>query len=143
MTHKMKISATIIVWLHLFVAVMHGISHVGVNVLPALLDNAFLAIFVFIGPLVALFVLLNTRLTWLGTLLLFLFMLGSFLYGFWNHFLLPGVDNIATISPGLWQLPFQITASLLFVLEAAGTAIGIWGLFETVRAALLHRLPAN
>jgi hypothetical protein len=44
---------------------------------------------------------------------------------------LPGPDNIASVSPGTWQLPFRITADLLALLEAAGTIAGAWLLFGT------------
>jgi hypothetical protein len=65
-------------------------------------------------------------------------MLGSLLFGMWYHFLLPGPDNIASLSAGIWQLPFRITAFSLALIEAAGTIAGAWLLFGTKRAQKAH-----
>jgi hypothetical protein len=98
-----------------------------------------LAIGVVIGiaPLVALFLLSTRWLQW-GGLLLCLCMLGSLLFGVWNHFLLPGPDNLASLSAGIWQIPFRITAVLLALIEAAGTIAGTWLLFSVKRAQAAH-----
>ena len=66
-------------------------------------------------------------------------MLAAFLFGVWNHFLLPGSDNIGQVPPGVWQQPFKVTAVLLTILQAAGIGIGIWCLSEAIRAHALRR----
>ena len=127
---KAIIAATWVVWLHVLVAILHAVAHIGAHILPAsFLDYAFIVVVIMIAPVVALFVLNNAPLSRLGALLLFLSMLGALLYGLVNHFLLPGADNATHMSPGVWQLPFLLTSYLLLILEAAGSVIGIWGLF--------------
>lgn len=65
--------------------------------------------------------------------------IGAFLFGLLNHFLLPGSDNVAHVPPGVWQLPFQVTAVLLAILQALGTGIGVWCITEEIRAQALRR----
>ncbi len=142
MTHTARSSVSILIWLHVIVVVLHGMAHGEAGVpFTSLSSNALvvLAIGVVIGiaPLVALS-LLSTRWFQWGALLLCLCMLGSLLFGVWNHFLLPGPDNIASLSAGIWQLPFRITAFSLALIEVAGTIAGAWLLFGTKRAQATH-----
>ncbi len=139
MAHTARISAAVIVWLDLAVNVIHALAHVGANIWLSFLGNAFVVVVILVAPLVSLFLLHTARLEWLGALLLFLSMFGAFLFGVWNHFLLPGSDNIGHVPPGAWQQPFRATAVLLTVLQAAGTGIGIWCLSEAIRAHALRR----
>ena len=130
MMRKAIIVATWVVWLHVLVAILHAIAHLGAHILPAsFLDDAFIVVVITIAPVVALFLLKNAPLSRLGALLLFLSMLGALLYGLLNHFLLPGADNATHMSPGVWHLPFLVTSYLLLILEAAGSIVGVWGLF--------------
>ena len=130
MMRKAIIAATWVVWLHVLVAILHAIAHIGAHVLPAsFFDYAFIVVVIMIAPIVALFLLNNASLSRLGALLLFLSMLGALLYGLVNHFLLPGADNATHMLPGVWQLPFLVTSYLLLILEAAGSVIGVWSLF--------------
>jgi hypothetical protein len=151
MMRKAIIAATWVVWLHVLVAILHAVAHIGAHILPAsFFDYAFIVVVIMIAPVVALFLLNNAptcsinslmilscfalRLikghsTRLGALLLFFSMLGALLYGLLNHFLLPGADNATHMLPGVWQLPFLVTSYLLLILEAAGSVIGAWGLF--------------
>ena len=142
MTQNVRVSVSILIWLHVVVVVLHGMAHGGAGVpFTSLSANALvvLAIGVVIGiaPLVALFLLSTRWFPW-GALLLCLCMLGSLLFGVWNHFLLPGPDNIASLPAGIWQLPFRITAFSLALIEAAGTIAGVWLLFGTERAQKAH-----
>ncbi len=139
MAHKARISAVVIVWLDLAVNFIHALAHIGANIWLSFLGNAFVVVVILVAPLVSLFLLHTARLEWLGALLLFLCMLGAFLFGVWNHFLLPGSDNIGHVPPGVWQQPFQVTAVLLTLLQAAGTGIGLWCLSEAIRASALRR----
>ena len=130
MMRKVIIAAAWVVWLHVLVAILHALAHIGAHILPAsFFDYAFIVIVIMIAPVVALFLLNNAPISRLGALLLFLSMLGALLYGLVNHFLLPGADNATHMSPGVWQLPFLVTSYLLLILEAAGSVIGLWGLF--------------
>jgi hypothetical protein len=139
MAHKARISAVVIVWLDLAVNAIHALAHIGATIWLSILGNVFVVVVILIAPLVSLFLLHTARLEWLGALLLFLSMLAAFLFGVWNHFLLPGSDNIGHVPPGVWQQPFQVTAVLLTLLQAAGTVIGIWCLSEAIRAHALRR----
>jgi hypothetical protein len=139
MAHKARISAVVIVWLDLAVNFIHALSHIGANIWLSFLGNAFVVGVILVAPLVSLFLLHTARLEWLGALLLFLSMLAAFLFGVWNHFLLSGSDNVTHVPPGVWQQPFQVTAVLLTILQAAGTGIGIWCLSEAIGAHALRR----
>jgi len=139
MAHKAKITAVVIVCLDLAVNFIHAVAHIGANIWLSFLGNAFVVVVILVAPLVSLFLLYITQLELLGALLLFLSMLAAFLFGVWNHFLLPGSDNIGHVPPGVWQQPFQVTAVLLTILQAAGTAIGLWCLSEARGAHALRR----
>ena len=133
MMRKAIIAATWIVWLHVLVVILHSVAHLGAHILPAsFFDYAFIVVVIMIVPVVALFLLKNAPLSRLGALLLFLSMLGALFYGLVNHFLLPGADNATHMSPGVWQLPFLVTSYVLLILEAAGSVVGVWGLFVRV-----------
>jgi hypothetical protein len=137
MAHKARISAVVIVWLDLAVNFIHALAHIGANIWLSFLGNVFVVGVILVAPLVSLFLLHTTRLEWLGALLLFLSMLGAFLFGVWNHFLLFGSDNVAHVPAGVWQQPFQVTAVLLTILQAAGAGIGLWCLSEAIHARAL------
>jgi hypothetical protein len=139
MAHKAKITAVVIVCLDLAVNFIHAVAHIGANIWLSFLGNAFVVVVILVAPLVSLFLLYITQLELLGALLLFLSMLAAFLFGVWNHFLLPGSDNIGNVPPGVWQQPFQVTAVLLTILQAVGIGIGIWCLFEARGAHALRR----
>jgi hypothetical protein len=139
MARKARISAVVIVWLDLAVNFIHALAHIGANIWLSILGNAFVVVVILAAPLVSLFLLHPARLEWVGALLLVLSMLAAFLFGVWNHFLLPGSDNVGHVPPGVWQQPFRVTAVLLTMLQAAGTGIGIWCLSEAIRAHALRR----
>jgi hypothetical protein len=141
MMRKVVLAATWVVWLHVLVTILHAVAHFGADVLPAsFFDDAFIVVVIFSAPVVALFLLKNAHLSRLGALLMFLSMFGALLYGLVNHFLLPGADNATHMSPGIWQLPFLVTSYLLLILEAAGSGVGLWGLFvrEDYKTATHH-----
>lgn len=131
MTDKLRFAAAMLICLHGLVVVVHAISHAGINVWADLFSSIFIGVVIVIAPLVALYLLYTRWLRW-GALLLVLAMLGSLLFGVWEHFVLPGADNIASTQPGVWQLPFRLTAVLLALIEFAGTFAGVW-LFAVAR----------
>jgi hypothetical protein len=103
----------------------HGAAHAGEGASLPALANAFVAIVIVIAPFVALGLLRAGRLR-AGAWLLFTSMLGALLFGIVYHFVLPGLDNVAYVPAGPWQLPFQATAMLLVLVEAAGVGVGGW-----------------
>jgi hypothetical protein len=46
--------------------------------------------------------------------------------GLYEHFLRPGTDNVFTMSPGAWTMPYRLSASLLVVIDALGCLFGIY-----------------
>lgn len=75
-----------------------------------------------LAPLVAA-ALLFTRKKKIGALLLALSMSGSFIFGFWYHFLSQTNDNVTQVH-GAWHSTFLWTAITLAVIELAGTVVG-------------------
>ncbi|HLZ57430.1 MAG TPA: hypothetical protein VKR06_10825 [Ktedonosporobacter sp.] len=133
MTHKARFFVSMFICLHAIVAVLHGMTHAGTNIwLTSIFSNAFVVVVIYIAPLVALSLLYTRWYQW-GIWLLFLSMVGSLLFGLWYHFLLPGADNVASVSPGAWRLSFQISAFLLALIEALGSAVGVWLLYTARR----------
>ena len=124
MSRRIKARVVAIILSHTAINLLHGGAHVGENVLSLTLAQIlFITIVIFIAPLVALFLLGRRRLAW-GGWWFFLSMLGSLLFGVWYHFVVPGADNIASLSPGVWKLPFQLTSILLTIIDAVGAIVG-------------------
>jgi hypothetical protein len=121
--------ATWIVLLHVLVNVLHGLAHFENSTWLSLFGNAYVTVVIFLAPLLAL-LLLYSRWQRQGAWLLALSMLGALIFGLWNHFIVSGPDNVAQVPPGPWHLPFLITSILLALLEATGTAIGVWCLIS-------------
>lgn len=127
-THTSLKYAQIIVWLHTAIAVVHGISHVANSAELPLFANVFVIVVIVLAPLLAL-LLLCTHWRRSGALLLTLSMLASLVFGIWNHFLVPGPDNVAQVMSGMWSSSFLITSILVALSEAVGTGIGIWCMY--------------
>ena len=85
--------------------------------------NAYVIIVITVAPLLAA-VLLFTPKREFGSLLLAGSMFGSFIFGFWYHFLSTTSDNIAEVK-GSWHSTFVWTAVLLAMIESSGTLAGI------------------
>jgi hypothetical protein len=133
-THQAIKYIIIIVGLHTGIVVLHGLAHVGTGVSLSFFENAFVTGFFLLAPFLAL-LFLHSRWQRTGALVLLLSMLGAVLFGFWNHFLAPGADQIAEVPPGAWHLPFLVTSILLAVLELVGIGAGGWCL------SVLRRSP--
>jgi hypothetical protein len=80
-------------------------------------------------PLVSAILLWRERTTG-GFLLLLASMLGSLLFGGYYHFIAIGADNVGTLGLHSWARPFQVTAVLLAITEAAGVVTGLLGGFR-------------
>jgi len=57
-------------------------------------------------------------------------MLGSLIFGGYYHFIATGEDNIASLGLHAWSAPFQVTAVLLALIEAAGVLTAVVGLLR-------------
>jgi len=131
-TREQTILAAMVVLVHTAVMLVHGAAHMRLNIeLPAWANFYVLGI-VGIGPIAGLFLLWSRRQR-TGATILFTTMIGALLFGLWKHFMTPGADHVMHLQAGLWRLPFQITAVLLAVSEAAGAAAALM---------LLYALPS-
>ncbi len=126
-----------IVWLHAIIMVLHGLSHVENGIWLSFFGDAFVSVVIVLAPLLAL-LFLHSRWLWSGALLLALSLLSALIFGLWNHFLVPGADNVAQVPPGSWRLPFLITSILLALVEVVGTAIGVWCLYALAPSRALR-----
>jgi hypothetical protein len=110
-----------IVILHFVVAVAHGIAHRGAEVSLTPAGLAFVIIVIQLGPLIGL-ALTRVR-PRAGAAIAAGSLAGAWMFGVWNHFAVPGADNVAQVD-ARWQILFGSTAVILAVLEAAGAFVG-------------------
>ena len=108
-----------IVALHALALIVHSQSHQAIPVPLSALQNAFAVSVIVIAPLVA------GALIWrgfgrVGGALLFAAMLGAFLFGAINHYVLDSPDNVAQIPATDWGSAFTLSAHALALLELAG-----------------------
>lgn len=115
-------AALVLVLIHLVVSTLHGWAHQAAIVKLTTFGYVYVAIVITLGPLVAAGFLV-TRKQKTGALLLALSMFGSFIFGFWYHFLSNTSDNVAQVH-GPWHSTFLWTAIALAVIELAGTVVG-------------------
>lgn len=125
-SNALKRIAVAIIVAHFLVGVVHGAAHVAIGIDMPLWQNLYILIVIWALPVVS-GLLLWRRARRAGFLLLFLSMLGALLFGGYYHFIEHGADNVGSLGHHSWALPFQITAVLLALTEAAGTFIGILG----------------
>jgi len=59
-----------------------------------------------------------------GGWLLVAAMFGALIFGVWNHFVVPGPDNVSSVPANAWGTVFQATAVLLAVTEVWGCWAG-------------------
>jgi len=131
---KVKLTATLIVLVHLVVVLAHGKAHGQLEIVPDAWQRAFIAGVIVLCPLIAM-ALLWTRLWKTGFTLLALSMAGSLVFGLIYHFLLAGPDNALGLHHGHWQSVFGTTALLLALIESAGVVWPFWALgLETAQA---------
>ena len=120
--------ALALVLIHVVISTIHGWAHQGAMVTLTTFGYIYVAVVITLAPLVAV-ALLFTRQKRIGALLFALSMLGSFLFGFWYHFLSDTSDNVAHVG-GPWHSVLLWTAITLAVIELAATLVG-FRLFQT------------
>lgn len=111
------------VWAHAAVVAGHFAAHAGSDIWLAWPGVLYILTIVIVGPFVGLWLWTSGRRR-AGAWVVAVCMAGALVFGVVNHFLVPGIDHIAAIPGGSWQLPFRITAAALAVTEALGTVIG-------------------
>ena len=110
---------------HFLVVVMHSIAHEVLKVKATPAQLAFIIPVIIVGPVVAGIMLPKFRSA--GTVLLFVSMFGSFVFGLYYHFIADTIDHVshvARLQPAFWSAMFQITSYLLLVSELLGTVVG-------------------
>lgn len=115
-----------IVGLHVLVNVVHGASHSAMYISMGPWQNAYILSVIVLLPIVSGFLLwrrARTSFFWL-----FVSMIGSLIFGVYYHFIAAGPDNVASLGHHAWTLSFQVSAVLLALTEAAGSAVGFIGL---------------
>ena len=124
--HSLARLGVILVLFHLIVSLVHGAAHMNLHIDLAAWQQVYVLVVITLLPLVSA-VMLWRR--WRGGFLLLLgSMIGSLLFGGYYHFIAAGADNVSSLGPHAWAGPFQITAGLLALTEAAGALIAAVGL---------------
>jgi hypothetical protein len=112
---------------------LHAVSHVGQEVMSLeVWQWAYVICVIFISPIAAA-VLLWTPLPLAGAWLLLVSMAGSFVFDLAYHFPIPGPDNVFTLQPGMWLIPFWVTSVLLVVVSGLGCLMGGWVVVQLSR----------
>ena len=115
---------TVVVLVHFAVVVFHGSAHTNLKVDLAAWQSVFVLIVIVVAPLVAA-ILIWTRLSRFGFVLLAASMAGALLFGVYFHYLAISPDHVSHLPPGDAQGAFRWTALLLAITEAIGLTIGL------------------
>jgi hypothetical protein len=121
-SRRLPFAALVLILIHLVVSILHGWAHQAAMVTLNTFGNVYVGIVITLMPVVAA-AFLFSRKKKIGSLLLALSMLGSFVFGFWYHFLSQTNDNVAQVH-GPWHSTFLWTATALAVIELAGAVVG-------------------
>jgi hypothetical protein len=120
----------LVVLAHIIVNGLHGIAHQQAEVSISDLQSAYVFLVIFVAPIAAAVMLSFNRPKKMqrgGAWLLLVSMLGSLLFGFAYHIVLPSSDNIFTVmqGPSLTNaIFFTSTAILLVMIDGLGSWIG-------------------
>jgi len=127
---KTAIYGTAAVALATVANLLHAISHVGQDdVSLAAWQWAYVICVIYLVPMAAA-VLLWTPYRLAGAWLLLASMLGSFVFDLSYHFLIDGPDNVSTLQPGAWLVPFWVSAVLLVAASGLGVLVGGWAVYR-------------
>jgi hypothetical protein len=119
-----RFAALALILIHLIISILHGRAHDGASVTLNTFGYLYVIVVITVAPLMAA-VLLFTRKQRTGALLLALSMCGSFIFGFWYHFLSATNDNVTQLH-GAWHATFLWTAIALAGIELSGALVGLW-----------------
>jgi hypothetical protein len=128
-----QIAAIACVVVHFFLNIAHGAAHGRLGIALTDVQTIFVAVVVFVAPLVAGFLLAIHR-PRTGAVLLVVSMAGSLVFGSYFHFALPGPDNVAQPSVAAlhsWHGIFVSTAFGLAAMEGLGILVGLIILIRT------------
>jgi hypothetical protein len=113
---------------HLLVSLVHGAAHSSLHIDMATWQTVYILVVITLLPLVSGYLLWRRRPG--GFLLLLCSMMGGLVFGGYYHFIAIGSDNVSSLGAHSWALPFQATAVLLALIEAAGACTGLVGLIK-------------
>jgi hypothetical protein len=122
--------AILVVLAHIIVNGLHGIAHQQAEVSISDLQFAYVFLVILVAPIAAAVMLSFNRPKKMqrgGAWLLLVSMLGSLLFGFVYHIVLPSSDNIFTVMHGPLlnnAIFFTSTAILLVIIDVLGSSIG-------------------
>ncbi|WGV25294.1 hypothetical protein [Halotia branconii] len=125
----MKIAqyGTAIAVVHAIANGLHGLAHIEIPVALSGLQSSFVAIVIFLAPIIAA-VLLWTQFYRLGSWLLLSSIAGSLLFGIYNHFLVISPDHVSQVAFTGWGMLFQITAIVIVIADVLGCWVSAWAL---------------
>ena len=122
--------ALAIVVAHALIVALHAAAHQILDVRASKTQTFFIVIVIMIAPVLA-GILLLQRVRVIGAVLLTGSMVGSLVFGVYNHFIISSPDHVSHVSvmtPVIWAVIFQVTAVLLAVAEIFGVCAGVWTL---------------
>src|SRR5437764_3639987 len=93
MPREFVITAALVVLVHTFVMLVHGVAHMRLNVELSPWAGIYVLGIVGIGPIAGLLLLRSSRKR-AGATILLTTMTGSLLFGLWNHFIAHGADHV-------------------------------------------------
>jgi hypothetical protein len=120
----LKLTALGLVGFHFLTVALHSVAHEVLSVKASPAQLAFIIPVIILAPVVSGFMLLKFERA--GAAVLFVSMLGSFVFGLYYHFVADTIDHVAHVArlrPEFWAMMFQATAFLLAVCEALGAAV--------------------
>jgi len=120
-----KLVITGLVIVHLAASLWHGSAHTHLGIQLSTEQTLFIYIVIIIAPVVAT-ILVWTRYLSMGLWVFFLSMLGSFLFGAYQHYVLVSPDNIHHLPTGTPEShsTFVISAGVIALLELASALYG-------------------
>ena len=124
---RSRILGTVAVLAHLAVMMLHGQAHDKLSVGLSSWQNIYVLVVIAIAPLVAM-LLLWTRFTRPGLLVLVVSMAASLIFGVVYHYIVVSPDHVSHLPPGDAQGQFRVTAMLLVLTELFGVVVGLLGL---------------
>jgi hypothetical protein len=126
--YSLAVLGVILVALHFVVSAVHGAAHLNLHIDLNTWQTVYILVVITALPLVSGFLLWRHARN--GFLLLLFSMLGSLIFGGYYHFIATGADNVSSLGLHAWSAPFQLTAVLLAVTEAAGVLTAVFGLLK-------------
>ena len=138
----LKLIAIWLVAIHFVVVVTHSIAHEVLKVKASSAQLAFIIPVIIVAPVVAGIML--PKFNRAGTVLLFVSMLGSFVFGLYYHFIADTIDHVshvARLEPAFWSAMFQLTSYLLLVSELLGAVVA--GLLLVRRSEAINHYAAR